>query len=66
MKFAKFLPKFVKGRDSLGRRTGRRWLSGPAWGPRQGTGSRSFFSLAASSFTIVIHLQRLTLCKGSP
>ena len=29
---------------------GRRWLLGLARGPRQGTGSRSFFSLAASGF----------------
>ena len=44
----------------------RRWLSGLACGPRQGTGSRSFFSFVASSFTIVVHLQRFTLGKESP
>ncbi|MPC97831.1 hypothetical protein E2C01_093166 [Portunus trituberculatus] len=62
-RFDKFRPKLVEGYDSA---RGEKVAVGSGLGPKAGTGSRSFSSLAASSFTIVIHLQRLALGKGSP
>ena len=67
MLFENFRLKFVEGCDGLGHRTGEEGGC-RVWPVAQGRelAAGPSFSCVASSFTIVIHLQRLTLGKGSP